>query len=356
VEGEARPERVALSPRVIDVFGPESRRREWSFPAGGEEHGRRHCRREDAASQTARDASQSARDASQSARDASQAARDDSDEHALTSERWATETSSTVVDVDSGVDSGEYAAKEYAQGTQSGTGGSAKDWAQKTAAAVVSGLYAAKEWAIGTVTRGTAGGGSAKDWATLTGQTVDDAKYGAAEYARGDVESHGGSSKAWAIDASSPDASGEKSAKTLAGEADSSASDAQSAQTASENARDASQSARDDSQSARDASQLARDASQSARDTAKSHRDDAEGFKDDAQAAAATAIQGFQAGPNPPDPIERQQCQVNGGDALNDADNEAFRVAQYSFWVDTRVRPYAMRIRWDAGWVSVGSQ
>jgi len=155
-----------------------------------------------------------------------EAARDDSEEHKQTSKRWATETNSTVVDADSGSDSGEYSSKEYAQGTQSGTGGSAKDWAQKTAAAVVSGLYAAKEWAIGTLTRGTSGGGSARDWATLTGQTVDDTEYGAAEYAHGDVEGHGGAAKAWAIDASSPDASGDKSAKTLAGEASTSASNA----------------------------------------------------------------------------------------------------------------------------------
>ena len=93
----------------------------------------------------------------------------------------------------------------------------AKDWAQKLGSAVAAGLYSAREWAIGSATRGTAGGGSSKDWATLKGQTVDDTEYAAAEYATGDLEGHGGSAKAWAQDASSPDGSTSKSSKGWAG-------------------------------------------------------------------------------------------------------------------------------------------
>ena len=115
------------------------------------------------------------------------------------------------------VDGAEYAAAEYATGGLSAHGGSAKSWAQKVGSAVVTGLYSAREWAIGTVTRGTADGGSARDWATLKGQTVDDTEHAAAEYATGDLEGHGGSAKAWAQDASSPDGSTSKSSKGWAG-------------------------------------------------------------------------------------------------------------------------------------------
>jgi len=43
----------------------------------------------------------------------------DSSEHKQTAERWANHTGSTVTDVDTGVDSGEYSAKHYAQQTAS---------------------------------------------------------------------------------------------------------------------------------------------------------------------------------------------------------------------------------------------
>lgn len=103
--------------------------------------------------------------------------------HKITANRWANLTSGTVVDAETSVDSLEYSAKEYAQGTQASTGGSAKDWASKTSAAVSGGEYSSKEWAKGTQTRGVASGGSAKDWANYTGGTVDDSEYSAKKYA-----------------------------------------------------------------------------------------------------------------------------------------------------------------------------
>ena len=77
--------------------------------------------------------------ASNSATDASQ--------HATTASRWAKEADTTsVVDADTGVDSNEYSAKSYAQGT--GTpNGSAKEWASKTGSPVAGSEYSAKYWA-----------------------------------------------------------------------------------------------------------------------------------------------------------------------------------------------------------------
>lgn len=147
----------------------------------------------------------------------------DASEHATTASRWAKYTAGTVIDADTSVDSGEYSAKEYAQGAQASTGGSSKSWAQVTGADVTgaaansrsakswaqdantgatlggsakdwaqntsvpvdgSSGYSAKEHALGTQTRGAAGGGSAKDWANYTGGTVDDTEYSAKKYSQ----------------------------------------------------------------------------------------------------------------------------------------------------------------------------
>lgn len=126
--------------------------------------------------------------------------------YATTASRWATYTAGTVVDAVSLADSGDYSAKNYAIGTLAGVGGSAKDWAQKTSAAVTGSSYSSKEWAVGTQTRGVASSGSAKDWATYTSSTVDDAGYSAKEWAVG-TQTRGvassGSAKDWATYVSS---------------------------------------------------------------------------------------------------------------------------------------------------------
>jgi hypothetical protein len=71
----------------------------------------------------------------------------DASEHSTTASRWAKEADATsVVDADTGTDSGEYSAKSYAQG--SGTpGGSSKEWASLTGSPVSGGEYSAKYWA-----------------------------------------------------------------------------------------------------------------------------------------------------------------------------------------------------------------
>jgi hypothetical protein len=73
---------------------------------------------------------------------------------------WATKT-------DAAVSGSLYSSKEYAQGTQASTGGSAKNWAQQTAADVTgasANSRSAKSWAQDNLAGATLGG-SAKDWA-----------------------------------------------------------------------------------------------------------------------------------------------------------------------------------------------
>lgn len=91
---------------------------------------------------------------------------------------WATKTSAAV----SGSD---YSAKEYAQGTQASTGGSAKSWAQDTnqVDGASTNDRSAKAWAQGASMTGSTLGGSAKDWAQLTGSTVDGTNYSAKHWA-----------------------------------------------------------------------------------------------------------------------------------------------------------------------------
>jgi hypothetical protein len=72
---------------------------------------------------------------------------------------WATKTSATV-------DGSLYSSKEYASGSQAGTGGSSKNWAQQSGAVTGAGANdrSAKSWAQADLTGATLGG-SAKDWA-----------------------------------------------------------------------------------------------------------------------------------------------------------------------------------------------
>jgi hypothetical protein len=88
-------------------------------------------------------------------------------------ENWSTKTSAAV----SGAD---YSSKEYAQGTQASTGGSAKSWSQDADQVNGAGTNdrSAKAWAQGASMTGATLGGSAKDWA----QTAEDSQVNGSGY------------------------------------------------------------------------------------------------------------------------------------------------------------------------------
>ena len=110
----------------------------------------------------------------------------------------------------------EFSAKEYAQGSQASTGGSAKNWATQTDADVTGASthdMSAKEWAVGVRGRTNAGEGSAKDWATLavSDGKVDNQYYSSKAYAQSatiGTNTYGGSAKGWASTAYNTDVPG----------------------------------------------------------------------------------------------------------------------------------------------------
>ena len=135
--------------------------------------------------------------------------RNDALDHRDTAEDYATRTAGVVRHFDGAVNntsdtspadqSGVYSAKEYAQGTQASTGGSAKNWASQVGADVTgasSGDKSAKSWAVETGSTAPSAG-SAKEWAQETSSAVD-TTFSAKEYAQGSQSGTGGSAKNWA--------------------------------------------------------------------------------------------------------------------------------------------------------------
>ncbi len=115
---------------------------------------------------------------------------------ATSAKDYATKTSAAVT-------GSEFSAKEYAQGSQAGTGGSSKNWASQVGADVTggsSGDKSAKSWALETGGNAPADG-SSKEWATHTGSAVASSEFSAKEYAQGTAAT-GGTAKEWAQDTS----------------------------------------------------------------------------------------------------------------------------------------------------------
>jgi hypothetical protein len=145
---------------------------------------------------------------------------------------WATETSGTV-------DTSDYSAKEYAIGTQASTGGSAKDFAQKTDGGVsgATSLHSAKAWAVGgTGVTSTAGKGAAKEWAiTAEDTTVDGTNYSALHWAAKSSASASASSTS-ASNASTSESNAASSASAAATSASNASTSESNAATSEANA------------------------------------------------------------------------------------------------------------------------
>lgn len=106
---------------------------------------------------------------------------------------WASKITAAVAD-------GLFSAREYAAGSQAGTGGSAKNWAQQTGGDVTGAAAnsrSAKAWSQDDL-KGATLGGSARDWALTTSSTVDGTFYSSKEYAHGTQLATGGSAMNWA--------------------------------------------------------------------------------------------------------------------------------------------------------------
>lgn len=132
-----------------------------------------------ALAQAAQTAAEAAQTAAETAETNAETAETGAEAAAILAQDWATKTSSSV-------SGGEFSSKEYAQGTQAATGGSAKNWAQQTGGDVTGAAAnsrSAKAWAQDNLTGATLGG-SAKDWAQYTGGTVDGTEYSAKKYAQ----------------------------------------------------------------------------------------------------------------------------------------------------------------------------
>ena len=157
----------------------------------------------------------------------------DASASSLLAEQWASLTTGIV-------NSEDYSSKEFAQGSQAGTGGSAKNWAIQVGTDVTgasAGDMSSREWAVGTLGRGVANEGSSKDWATYLLGTVDDTEYSAKEWAQGSQTrsaSGGGSSKDWANYIGGTVDDSEFSAKKYAQDAATSASQAATAAASSQ--------------------------------------------------------------------------------------------------------------------------